>query len=429
MSESGSREIRVEIDQLRPGVFIRLEGVPWYRHPFLMSSFRIKDEEQIETLRSLGLDYVVCIPDRSTIAPIERRKKGGSKKSKQKRSEISEEMFSEKKERIVKLKEKRDRIQQTEHYYSTSIHEIVNLMQSISRGNSQYMEEARKFSKELSRYFSKDSDSILHVLNSYDNKIDNLYYHSLNTTVIALILGKACGLSEEELHELSFGSLFHDIGKSTISKSITRKQGKLTSAELKILRKHPFMGVQILSKESSFPKKSMEIVYQHHERWDGKGYPRNLKGNKISLLSRIMSIANSYDVLINSHDSANSITPYQALSYMFTKLDGKFEKEILSVFIHCMGIYPPGTIVRLNSGVIGMVISVNLGKPLYPSLVIYDPQIPKNEALIIDMSEDMDLKVEDSIHPSDLPLEVYDYLSPRTRITYFVDPSQLDKKD
>lgn len=430
MKDSQVKEYKVEVDQLRPGVFIRLEGVPWYRHPFLMSSFRIKDEEQIETIRSLGVEYVVCIPGKSTIPPLDKRKASkGPRSASQNRAEVSEEMFSEKKKRIEKLKEKRACIQRTEQYYSTSIQEIENLMQSINRGNAQYLEEARKFSKELSSYFSQDSESILHVLNFYDSAVDNLYYHSLNTTVVSLILGKACGLDEEALHDLSFGALFHDLGKSSIDKRITRKRGKLTGPELKILRRHPFLGVKILSKEPAFPKNSMDVVYQHHERWDGRGYPRGLKGKDINKLARIISIANTYDGLINKHDPKSSMTPYQALSYMFTKLDGKFDKSILPVFIHCMGIYPPGTIVRLNSGVLGMVVSINLGKPLYPSIVLYDPQIPKNEALIVDMDEDKELKVEGSIHPKDLPLEIYDYLSPRTRITYFVDPTKLEKKD
>jgi HD-GYP domain-containing protein (c-di-GMP phosphodiesterase class II) len=430
MSGEGPKEVKVEIDQLRPGVFIRLEGIPWYRHPFLMSSFRIKDEEQIETLRSLGLEYVVCILGRCSIPPIEKKKvRPKAKPSGNESSDINDEMFALKKKRMERLKEKRDRIQRTEHYYSTSIHEIENLMQSINRGNSQYIEEARRFSKELSGYFSKDSESILHVLNFYDSNVDNLYYHSLNTTVVSLILGKSCGLDEKDLHDLSFGALFHDLGKSGIDKRITRKQGKFTSAELKVLHRHPFLGVEILSKEPDFPKNSMQVVYQHHERWDGRGYPRKLKGEEINRLARIIAVANVYDGLINKSDPANSMTPYQALSYMFTKLDGQFEKEILTLFIHCMGIYPPGTIVRLNTGLIGMVISVNLGKPLAPSLVIYDPQVPKNEAIIIDMGEENDLEVEGSIHPRDLPLEVYDYLSPRTRITYFVDPTKLDKKD
>lgn len=426
MNEKGSEEIRIEVEQLRPGVFIRLEGIPWYRHPFLMSSFRIKDEEQIETIRALGLEYVICVREKCTVPPLERRKAAKNVRSRSSGGDVSENLFSEKKERMERLKEKRARIQRTEQYYSTSIQEIENLMQSINRGNAQYLEEARKFSKELSSFFYRDSESILHVLNFYDSSVDNLYYHSLNTTVISLILGKACGLDEEELHDLSLGALFHDLGKSSIDKRIVKKRGKLTKPEMEVLRRHPFLGVRILSKEADFPMNSMDVVYQHHERWDGRGYPRKMKGRDINKLSRILSIANTYDGLINKGDPQKSMTPYQALSYMFTRLDGKFDKEILPVFIHSMGIYPPGTIVRLNSGVIGMVVSVNLGKPLYPSVVIYDPQIPKNEAIIVDLSEDGDLTVEDSIHPQELSLEIYDYLSPRTRITYFVDPSKGD---
>jgi hypothetical protein len=165
----------------------------------------------------------------------------------------------------------------------------------------------------------------------------------------------------------------------------------------------------------------MDIVYQHHERCDGRGYPRQLKSNEISRLTKILTVADCYDGLINRHDPQKSLTPYQALSYMFTKYSAVLDKESLSVFIRCMGVYPPGTIVVLNGDQIGMVVSVNLANVLAPSIVLYDPQIPKKEALIIDLDSEIDFKISSSIHPGKLPKEIFDYLSPRSRITYFVE--------
>ncbi len=135
-----------------------------------------------------------------------------------------------------------------------------------------------------------------------------------------------------------------------------------------------------------------------------------------------MAIADAYDNHCNHPDPEESFTPYLALSFMFTQQKKLFDKDLLALFIRCLGVYPPGTVVQLSNGAIGMVMAVNPDNQLCPSLVLYDPQIPKKEALIIDLADEPDLKVEKSIRLKHLPQEIFDYLSPRTRITYFVEP-------
>jgi hypothetical protein len=108
---------------------------------------------------------------------------------------------------------------------------------------------------------------------------------------------------------------------------------------------------------------------------------------------------------------------------MFTKQRAWFDKDYLALFIRILGVYPPGTVVQLSNGALGLVISSNPTNQLRPSLVLYDPEIPKKEALVVDLSEEPDLKIEKSIRPAHLPAEIFDYLSLRTRITYFVNPA------
>ncbi|WP_432734818.1 HD-GYP domain-containing protein [Maridesulfovibrio sp. FT414] len=425
MMEQESKEYRIEVERLRVGVFIRVEGVPWYRHPFLTSSFRIKSDDQIETLKALGLKKVVCIPDKSLVAPLKSAKKEAVRPAFSLPGEnpVPDAFYEEKRQRIEILKAKKESVARAERQYTISADQIENIMLSINRGNAQYLDEAIQLSNELSGYFVRDREAIMHVLNMQGNKKDNIYYHSLNVTVLALILGRSLGFTDDEMAHLALGAIFHDIGKSRIEKKVLYKRDKLTKPEMLLLRKHPYFGVALLSGNQEFPVESMDVVYQHHERFDGKGFPRGLCGGSISKLAMVLSVANFYDKLINKRDIAKSLTPYQALSYMFSRCSQMFDKEHLSVFIHCMGIYPPGTIVVLNNEILGMVISVNLAKPLQPSLVLYDPQVPQNEALIIDLEKETDLYITDSLSPAKLEKEVYEYLSPRARITYFVDPT------
>jgi hypothetical protein len=112
---------------------------------------------------------------------------------------------------------------------------------------------------------------------------------------------------------------------------------------------------------------------------------------------------------------------------MYSRQKNTFDEKLLSAFIKCLGIYPPGTVVQLNNGSIGMVIAINPQDQLHPSVLLYDPEIPPKDALILDMQDDPDLKIAQSIRPAALPQQIFDYLSPRTRITYYVNPTDAAK--
>ena len=415
-------EYRVPVEQLRVGVFIRLEGIPWYKHPFLMNSFKIKNMEQVQTLLELGIKEVICVPEKSDNLP----NKPNSKKSVDKRENIapameeksksiSDKMWKIKQERTEKLKKKKEKIAQCEKKYQHSLKEVSGMMQGVVGGNPESVGQALSFVDEMSKFFLQDTESTLHLMNLASTE-ESIYYHSLNVTVLAMMLAKECGVGAESMKALGMGSLFHDIGKSRIEKKILRKnKSSLTKPEIKLIMLHPRYGIEILGKNESFPKEALPIIYQHHERMNSRGYPEGIVADKISKLTRIVSICDVYDNHCNHVDTSRSLTPYQALSYMFTKQKALFDQNMLAMFIRCMGIYPPGTVVQLSNGSIGMVISVNPKNQLWPSIVIYDPEIPKKEALILDLEEEPDIKVEKSIRPAHLPKEIFRILEPQDK--------------
>jgi hypothetical protein len=163
------------------------------------------------------------------------------------------------------------------------------------------------------------------------------------------------------------------------------------------------------------------IVRDHHELYDGSGYPRHLKGDAIGVLARIVAIANYYDELCNPVSIAQALTPHEALSMMFAKHRARFDPKLLQVFIRCMGVYPPGTIVQLSNNMTGMVATVNTAKPMRPILVIYDASVPRHEAIMVDMEQEPDLQIVKAIRPGQVAPEMYAYLSPRKRVSYYFD--------
>ncbi|HPP46875.1 MAG TPA: HD-GYP domain-containing protein, partial [Accumulibacter sp.] len=135
----------------------------------------------------------------------------------------------------------------------------------------------------------------------------------------------------------------------------------------------------------------------------------------------LLALTNAYDNLCNPPIIANALTPNEALSLMFAKQRSKYDVAILGRFVRILGVYPPGTVVLLSNEGIGMVLSINAAQPLRPVVIIYDAHIPKSEAMIVNLEQDREVNIVKALRPSQLPRPVYEYLSPRQRITYSFD--------
>ena len=416
-------EYRISVDQLRPGVFVRLEKTKWFDHPFLFNNFKIKDDKQIALLKELGISEIFCIPEKSDVLPMRPEEtKPVRKEEKALSQNVIDHMWEIKRERTERLREKKKRIAECEKRFTDCINTLNNILRGVTGGNIHFVEEARALVDSLSEYFLADRESTLHLMNVMGQS-ESAYSHPMNVTILSMMVGKEAGLKAEEMIALGMGALFHDIGKSRIPKKLLKKRGELTRPEQELMSRHSAFGADLLASIEIFPKSAIRIVAQHHERMDGSGGPGHIKGEDIDRLSRIVAIADAYDNHCNHPDPNESLTPYLALSYMFGQQKHVFDVEILALFIRCLGVYPPGTVVQLSNGAIGMVMSVNPKNQLNPSVVLYDPDVPKKEALIVDLADEADLRVDKSIRLAHLPSEIFEYLSPRTRITYFVDPN------
>jgi putative nucleotidyltransferase with HDIG domain len=255
---------------------------------------------------------------------------------------------------------------------------------------------------------------------------EELYFHSLNVTMLSLMMARDIKLPQEAVRALGMGALFHDLGLQEVPNRILMKMEPLTTAEQNYFELHCQFGVDMATK-LKFPAGTLAIIGEHHELYDGSGYPKRLKADAIKLLARIVAIANYYDELCNPVNIANAQTPHEALATMFARLRAKFDPKLLQVFVRCLGVYPPGTIVQLSNGAIGMVATINTARPMKPMVVIYDAQVPKEEAILVDMEKEGDVNIAKAIRPAQLPREIYNYLSPRKQVSYYFDASSPNK--
>ena len=324
-----------------------------------------------------------------------------------------------KRKMMEQMRERRANAERIESAFIHTATAIRDIEKNLYSNPVATVEQANKLVKTVVDSILVSPELAIHVMGDRLGG-EELYFHSLNVTMLSLMMARDVKLPGEVGATLGLGALMHDIGETEVPDKIRKKVGALTLAERHFFELHCEYGVAI-GKRLHFAPAVLSILAQHHELSDGSGYPAQLKGDEINLLARIVVIANHYDELCNPPLISNALTPHEALSMMFAKLRGKFDAKILPVFIRCLGVYPPGTIVQLSNGAIGMVSTVNTSSPMKPTVVVYDADIPKDEAILLDMDIQSDVNIAKALRPAQLPRDVYNYLSPRKRVSYYFD--------
>ncbi len=427
MSDAVNNALYVTAEQLRVGLYIHLD-LHWTDHPFTFSSFKIKNQDQIGTIRRLGLRRIRYEPARSDGKPLPPAPPAAAPAEAPPAPPPppprEAEAVKEKRERIEQLARIRDEIREVEKKFQHASDTVKGVLRDATNEPAASRRQAEELVHQMVESIISRGSVLMHAINATVG--EETYVHSLNVAVLSLMLAKTLGLGVEETRHLGMGAVFHDIGKADIASQILNKTEPLTRSEQAQIEKHCALGAEI-AKRLGLSIRATEIILQHHEYVDGSGYPRGLTGEKLSPLSMIVAIVNTYDNLCNPPNVADALTPHEALSHIFAVKRSKFQEVPLKAFIRCLGVYPPGSIVRLSNEMFGLVISINSSKPLKPNVLVYDPDIPRDESVIIDMEKEPDLNISRSLRPGQLPREVYQYLSPRKHVTYYFDPKKQDQ--
>lgn len=233
------------------------------------------------------------------------------------------------------------------------------------------------------------------LLNLMDIRTHDKYTfsHSINVCTLSTLIGIKQKLKRKELEELALGALLHDVGKILIPHQILDKPGRLTKEEFEEMKKHPIYSYNILSREEDISEIPRMIAYSHHERYDGKGYPRKLLGDEIPPLAIITSLADVYDALTTDRPYRKSLLPYDAMRIIISQTYSDFSVEVVSAFVRALSIYPLGSLVKLNTKEIGLIIKVHEHAIVRPTIrILIDSQgelIPFSKVADVDLTKDM----------------------------------------
>lgn len=419
-ADTATAEHYVSPEQLCIGLYVHLD-LGWTEHPFTFSSFKIKSLDQIATIQGLGLSRIRYAPSKSDSKPLPTPKQShpSSATTPAPRPKEEDPAFQIKHARIRRLEAQRAKAAACEKELLSAAKTIKSINQNVFSRPAEVKEAAGTLIQTIADSMLVDADVSIQLM---ADKVggEEVYYHSLNVSLLSMMLAKELKAPAPVVQMVGMGALFHDIGELEIPDRVVRKQEALTKAETALMQMHCEYGVNI-AKKMILPNEVLQVIAQHHERVDGSGYPSGISAAQMSLLSRIVSLVNAYDELCNPPNPAKAMTPHEALSMMFAQQRNQFDQMAMSTFVRCMGVYPPGTIVVLSNGAIAMVVSVNTTKPLRPVVLVFDAAVPKEEAIVVDLEVEQDVSVTKTMRPQQLSSEAYAYLSPRKRMTYYFD--------
>jgi putative nucleotidyltransferase with HDIG domain len=241
------------------------------------------------------------------------------------------------------------------------------------------------------------------------------YTHSINVSLLAVLLGKHLGLDEPTLLELGLAGMYHDVGKARIPEAVLNKPGRLSEAEFAVMKSHPLEGYKILAAKQDRNPEILRAVLEHHERHDGSGYPRGLRGEAIGLFSRVVSIVDVYDALTSRRVYKEPMAPSKALGLMYQWRDRDFPPQAVENFIRCVGVFPLGSFVRLSNGEYGIVASVNPLAATRPEVkVVLDARLRPLIPRVADLQElsgtPEALEIAEVLNPADLKIDLERFL-------------------
>ncbi len=421
----------IDVNALRVGMFVHLD-MGWMSHPFPLSSFRISSAEQLATIRALGLKRVRWSPQQSD-APdepaAEAQAAGPLGVAGAALAEPSTEPVAlspeaaARAEHVRRLAEQRAALQVCERQFTEAANACQALTALAPRQPQQAREQAEALTTALLQKMLGEGDLCIRLLS--DAAGDKASAHALNVTVISLLMGRSFGLDAADMLELGLGAMLHDIGKTLLPERTRHRDDTFSATEARLYEEHVAHGVS-LGRKMGLSASALLVIAQHHEHADGSGFPLGLNADRMTAPARIVSLVNRYDTLCNPHLPGRALTPHEALSLLFAQGKNKFDTAILGGFIKMMGVYPAGSLVQLTDDRYAMVVGVNSSRPLKPRVLVHEPTVALEEALVLDLEAASCLGIRRSVRPLQLPPTALDYLAPRPRVAYFFEPGTVE---
>lgn len=393
----------ISFESLRLGMQIWID-LPWYKHPFPKNRFKLATQKQLHTIRTLKLGCLfyhptLSDPELATVpndAPPQERTGLHALIEDQ---EAIAEPATPKPSLTPRLA-----LQQANTLYSQTLRRSREALKQIADGKAVGAIGAKAVVSQFTQQLMQPEASLGVADVIHLNGMDQAQaVHGLNTCLLALLVGRDLELSANDLTLLGLAGLMHDMGEQRLPSSIRFKREPLARAELKAFQRHPIYSKDLILVLPSIPPEIAGIVEQHHEHLDGNGYPYGLPAAQIHPLAQILTVVDEYQDLVSPHFTQDRLQPNQALSELYVKRQASLSIKVITALVRVLSVYPPGTLVELSDGSIGVVSNVNPVNRLRPIVLVYESTDHNVATHIVDLSEQSALTILRMVQISELP--------------------------
>ena len=348
---------KISVQQLQLGMHLKEFCGSWLDHPFWRTGFVLEDPNDIDLILASKIKevWIDCSLGSDVVAEV----KGGAEVT-QAAPPPPSPPTTPVVERVARVRETKpvpasQEVERAALICQESKAAVVSMFEEVRMGKAVDVGGARQLVEDISDSISRNPGAIISLarLKTAD---DYTYMHSVAVCAMMVALAKQLGLDEAQTRSCGMAGLLHDLGKVAMPVDVLNKPGKLTDAEFDIMKQHPVEGHKMLLAGSDVDPVAIDVVLHHHEKTSGTGYPKGLKGDQISLYSKMGAVCDVYDAITSNRPYKAGWDPAESLRKMAEWANGHFDLMIFQAFVKSMGIYPVGSLIRLKSGRIGVVM-------------------------------------------------------------------------
>ena len=346
---------RISVEHLRLGMYIQEFCGSWMDHPFWRTQFELDDPEDLRRLRESGIREVWIDTERGHDAAAHETQ-AEARDADEVAAAADRELMQQLGHAPVKGRvAMADEVQRAVRICAHGKQAVVAMFHEVRMGNAVSPEAAGTLVDEISDSVLRHPGALISLarLKSAD---DYTYLHSVAVCALMVALARQLGLDEPTTRELGMAGLLHDLGKAVIPLEILNKPGKLTDEEFTIIKSHPGEGHRMLVEGAGVGDVPLDVVLHHHEKMDGSGYPQRLKADQISLFARMGAVCDVYDAVTSNRPYKAGWDPAESIRRMADWCQGHFDGHVFQAFVKSIGIYPVGSLVKLESGRLAIVM-------------------------------------------------------------------------
>lgn len=388
---------KVQASDVRLGMYIHAIRGNWLEHPFWKKSFKLEQQKDLDKLVSCDLDEIWI--DTSKGLDVA----GGKKiplENPQPVKPVSTGAAVPPVKKPVARVSMEEELEAAKKIQNKAKEAVTSMFSEVRMGKALEIEGAESLVEEINQSMERNPNALLTLIR-LKNVNEYTYMHSVAVCMLMVALGRQLGLDAAQIKQAGTAGLLHDIGKMVIPNEVLNKPGQLTDEEFVIMKSHPERGWEILKSCYQVHETALDVCLHHHERVDGKGYPKKLSGDALTLFARMGAVCDVYDAISSDRCYKPAWSPAESIRKMASWKDGHFDETVFQAFVKTIGIYPSGTLLKLKSGRLGVVMEQSTKKLTTPIIKTFfstraNAHIPVE---ILDLSKGTDgiEKIEDPV--------------------------------